>query len=105
MSVAILIEFKDPAREELYVPLATQGVYSSEWLPMARELGLYWVPLFLTGISVSVEDLPVVVQELERLRSGLVGAPGKSPIVQRLDFVLERLRAVDSQEIAELFIG
>ncbi len=105
MSVAILIEFKEPTREELYLPLATQGAYSSEWVPAAKELGLSWLPLFLTGTSVDVEDLPAVVEELRRLRTALAGVPRQASTVERLDFILERLRAVDPHEIAGLFIG
>jgi len=105
MSVAIQIEFKDPTRDVLYLPLATQGAYSSEWVPVARELGLNWLPLFLTGIPVSVEDLASVVDELRRLRTVLAGDPRKAAIVERLDFILERLRSVALDEIAEVFIG
>lgn len=105
MSVAILIEFKDPAREALYLPLATQGAYSSEWVPLARALGLRWLPLFLTGMAVSVEDLAAVVDELRRLRTVLAGDPRTPATVERLDFILERLRSVDLREVAEVFIG
>ncbi len=105
MSVAILIEFKDSTREELYLPLATQGAYSSEWVPASRELGLIWLPLFLTGASVDVEELPVVVEELKCLRDALASNPKRVSTVERLDFVLERLRATDPEEIAGIFIG
>jgi hypothetical protein len=44
MPVAILIEFKEPSREKLYLPLAAQGAYSGEWLPAAQELGLSGIP-------------------------------------------------------------
>lgn len=71
MSVAILIEFKAPDREELYIPVAAQGVYSTEWVPMARKLGLKWLPLFRTGSPVDVEDLPTVVDEIRQLRAAL----------------------------------
>jgi hypothetical protein len=105
MSVAILIEFKDPTRDELYIPLATEGAYSSEWVPLARHLGLNWLPLFQAGTRVDVEDLPTVVDEFRRLRSALADDRRKSSVVERLDFVLERLHEVDSQEIAGIFIG
>ncbi|ADO75135.1 hypothetical protein [Stigmatella aurantiaca] len=105
MSVAILIEFKESSREELYLPLATQGAYSSEWVPASKELGLQWLPLFLTGTSVDVEDLPAVVEELRCLRTALADAPRQASTVERLDFILERLSAVDTHEIAGIFIG
>lgn len=105
MSVAILIEFKDPNRDELYIPLATEGAYSSEWVPLAKQLGLSWLPLFQTGTSVSVEDLPTVMGELRRLHNVLSENRSKPSIVERLEFVLDRLQAVDNQQVAGIFIG
>ncbi|WP_434384337.1 hypothetical protein [Melittangium boletus] len=105
MSVAILIEFKESTREGLYLPLSTQGAYSGEWVPASKALGLSWLPLFLTGTSVDVEDLPAVVAELRLLRSALVGVPSRASTVERLDFVLERLGAVEPDEIDRIFIG
>ena len=105
MSVAILIEFKDPNQQELYIPLATEGAYSSEWLPLAKRLGLQWLPLFQTGSRVEVEELPVVTEEFRRLRGALAGSTGKSSTVERLDFILERLHQVDARDIAGIFIG
>jgi len=105
MSVAILIEFKDSTRDELYIPLATEGTYSSEWVPPAKHLGLHWLPLFQTGISVSVEDLPTVMDELRRLRGVLADDRRKSSAVERLDFALERLHELDIREVAGIFIG
>lgn len=105
MSVAILIEFRDPAREALYLPLAAQGAYGGEWVPAARKLGLRWLPLFLTGTTVSVEDLADVAEELQRLRASLAGDPRSAATVERIDFVLERLHSVDLCAVAEVFIG
>ena len=105
MSVAILIEFKDPKRDELYIPLAPEGAYSSEWVPLAKQLGLGWLPLFQTGTSVSVEDLPTVMGEFQRLRDVLSENRSRPAMVERLDFVLERLQGVDSQQVAGIFIG
>jgi hypothetical protein len=105
MSVAILIEFKDPGRDDLYIPLATEGAYSNEWLPMAKRIELHWLPIFHSGARVGVEDLPAVMDEFRRLRSALAEDPRKSSVVERLDFVLKRLHEVDNREIAGLFIG
>jgi hypothetical protein len=105
MSVAILIEFKEPARQELYIPVATQGAYSSEWVPAAEALGLTWLPLFLEGTTVSVDDLPTIMEELQRLRALLGGDPAKAATVDRIDFILGRLRSIDSNAIAGIFVG
>jgi hypothetical protein len=105
MSVAILIEFKAPDREELYIPVAAQGVYSTEWVPMAKKLGLKWLPLFRTGSPVDVEDLFVVVEEIRQLRAALSVEPRKAALLERIDFILEALDEVKTEEIASVFIG
>ena len=105
MSVAILVEFKDSSRNALYIPLATEGTYSSEWVPLAKSQGLSWLPLFQSGTTVSVEDLPTVVNEFRRLRAALASNPRLQFMAERLDVVLERFRDIDSREIAEIFIG
>jgi hypothetical protein len=105
MSVAILIGFKAPDRQEHYIPVATQGVYSTEWVPLAEKLGLRWLPLFRTGIPVDVEDLPAVLEEIRRLRTALEGDPKKAWLQERIDSILEALDEVDPGDIARIFIG
>ncbi|MGZ3460286.1 MAG: hypothetical protein ACXU86_17490 [Archangium sp.] len=105
MSVAILIKLKAPDRDDLYIPVATQGVYSTEWVPMARKLGLRWLPLFRTGTTVDVEDLPAVMDEIWQLRTAMAGDPKMAAHMERVDFILESLHEVDSDEIASIFIG
>lgn len=105
MSVAILIEFKAPDREELYIPVAAQGVYSTEWVPTARRLGLKWLPLFRTGTPVGVEYLPSVLDEFRQLRAAMAGDPRMAVHLERLDFILEALVDVDLSEVDNVFIG
>jgi len=105
MSVAILIEFKAQERERLYIPVATEGTYGIEWAATAEKLGLRWLPLFQSGISVDVANLPAVVDEFRQLRTALVGNPRKAPTVERLDFILAALEQIDADEIADIFIG
>ncbi|QRN94513.1 hypothetical protein JRI60_36095 [Archangium violaceum] len=105
MSVAILIKFKEQERERLYIPVATEGAYGTEWAATAEKLGLHWVPLFQSGISVDIVDLPVVLDEFRQLRAALVGNPKKAATVARIDFILEILGEVNPNEIADIFIG
>lgn len=105
MSVAILIEFKEQGRKELYIPVATEGEYGTEWVANAEKLGLRWLPLFQAGTSVEVADLPAVMNEIQHLRAGLVGNPRKVAIVERMDFILESLGEVSPEEISRIFIG
>ena len=105
MSVAILIEFKEQGRKELYIPVATEGEYGTEWVENAEKLGLRWLPLFQAGTSVDVADLPAVMNEIQQLRARLVGNPKKAATVERMNFILESLGEVSPEEISRIFIG
>ncbi|WNG26169.1 hypothetical protein F0U62_20685 [Cystobacter fuscus] len=105
MSVAMLIKFKAQDQRSLYLPMATEGTYSREWVSVARKLGLPWLPLFQTGIKVEVAALPAVMYELRQLRAALVDNPGSTPVVERIDSIIEALSEVAPAEIAEIFIG
>jgi hypothetical protein len=105
MSVAILIKFKAQERERLYIPVATEGTYGSEWAATAEILGLHWLPLFQSGIPVDIANLPAVEDEFRQLRATLLGNPRKAATVERIDFILKTLDEVNPDEIAEIFIG
>ncbi|MDP2316560.1 MAG: hypothetical protein Q8P41_26945 [Pseudomonadota bacterium] len=69
MSVAAL--FEGPAAEAIgceYIPVATEAVFEELWVPACGTLGLRWVPCFQSGIPITSEDLPDVIDELDRLR-------------------------------------
>ncbi len=105
MSVAILIEFKEQGRQELYIPVATEGEYGTEWVENAERLGLRWLPLFQAGTSVDVTNLPTVIDEIQQLRAKLATNPKKAALVERIDFILESLGEVSPEEISRIFIG
>ncbi len=105
MSVAILIEFKASGRKDLYLPVATEGAYGTEWVAPSRRLGLHWLPHFQAGAAVAPEELPAVIEEIQRLRAELQEDPQKAATVERIDFLLESLGEVRIEEIAQVFIG
>jgi hypothetical protein len=105
MSVSILIEFKGPCRRSRYIPVATQGVYHSEWQETAEKLGLKWVPEFENGPSVKVEELPEVMEEIRKLRAVWANNPKKDWLLERIDFILEQLSELNLDEVSEIFIG
>jgi hypothetical protein len=105
MSVAILIEFKEHGRKDLYLPVATEGEYGREWVENAEKLGLRWLPLFQAGTSVAAEELSAVVKEIQQLRTKLAGDPKKAATLERIDFILESLGELSPEEISRVFIG
>jgi len=105
MSVAFLISFNAPDHEDLYIPVATQGVYGTDWVPLARKLGLKWLPLFYTGAEVEAADLPAVVGEIRRLRATAAEDPKRAALLERIDFILEELDKVNPDDVSTVFIG
>ena len=71
MSVAALVTLKPGAAAQpglpywKYIPVATQRTFTECWLPLAESLGLEYIPLFSGGISLTGEDFPAVLRELE----------------------------------------
>jgi hypothetical protein len=69
MTVAILLS--DPqtqADESFYVPVAGQSTFTEFWVPAAESLGLFWMPLFETGVPISWARIPIVRQEFVATR-------------------------------------
>lgn len=110
MSVAVVITYRDDeAAGPTYLPVATEQVFASHWLPAAAALGLSWVPLFRSGVPVAVEDLPAVRAEIEELRDRFAQAEGGAGVGEHLRersrWLAAELARLDPATILELFIG
>lgn len=105
MSVAIVVSFKSPDRAPLYVPVATEALFSNAWLPAAERLGLSWVPRFELGADVPPADLPAVRAEIARVRAALAHRRDAPSLLPRVDSILDALADIDPAEVATIFIG
>jgi hypothetical protein len=112
MSVAVLISYVDhagPHSSPAYLPVATESVYRSHWLPAAEQLGCMWLPRFQTGAPVALDDLPAVLEELERVRDHFAQlAPGDAVLEhvrERSRWLVSELARLDAGVILELYIG
>lgn len=105
MSVAMLVYFKDPARNRLYIPVAAQGTYHSDWQPTAEKLGLKWVPDFENGPTVMGTEIAELLEEFRTLRAVWAKDPRKDWLLERIDSILERLSEVNLDEVSRIFIG
>ena len=105
MSVAMLVYFKDPGRDRLYIPVATQGIYHTMWQDTAEKLGLKWVPDFENGPIVKVEELAEVMAEFRTLRAVWANDPRTDWLLERIDSILERLNELNLDEVSEISIG
>ncbi|WP_437980442.1 hypothetical protein [Sorangium sp. So ce117] len=77
------------------VPIATSDYFKRRWLPACAHLGLRYVSHFHDGAlsTVSPDDLPDIVAELEILRAW--AAANDAFMVERIDGVLRALHALD----------
>lgn len=105
MSVAILVKFKAPERDSLYIPVATQGVYHTVWQETAEKQGLKWVPQFENGPIVEVKELAEVMEEFRTLRAIWANDPRNDWLLERIDFILEQLSDINLDEVSRISIG
>jgi hypothetical protein len=104
MSLAILVKFKAPARSTLQIPVASQGLYHSMWLPTAEKLGLKWVPLFEHWPAIEVKDIAAIMDELRQLRAVWANDPRNNGLLERIDFILEELNDINLDEVSRISI-
>jgi hypothetical protein len=110
MSVAVVITFRDEdAVGPSYLPVATEAIFSAHWLPAAERLGLVWMPLFQSGTTVAIEDIPTVRAEFEQLRDYFARAPDDVVMIEHLrersKWLSTELARIDPAMIRDLFIG
>lgn len=108
MSIELAISRDDApgSRESLTVPLATHDVFRRLWLPLSRQLGLQYVPLFETGLPVAIEDVEHIVAELRKLRAEAHAAGGDSDLIlPRIDNLLENLDQLGQDPGYKIYIG
>jgi uncharacterized protein (UPF0335 family) len=108
MSVSLLVKTSKGGSESDYlIPIATQEVFRLWWKTAAESLGLYWVPLFESGTTVARDDLPEVINELERLRQWcLLREDLRKLIIERINRLIDELEQIaKSNDEIEVFIG
>ncbi len=69
MSVSLHITWADGRKDILLV--GTQQTVERGWRPLARQLGLHYVPLFPTALAVDADNLTPILAELELLRAAM----------------------------------
>ena len=110
MSIAVVITFRNEgAAGPSYLPVATENIFSSYWLPAAAQLNLVWMPLFQSGTAVAIEDFPEVRAEFEQMRDHFARAPEDAAMIEHLRersrWLSAELARLDPANIRDLFIG
>jgi len=107
MAVVLLVRPSKEEGIEFDVPVAPMSTFRELWLPACEVLGLKWVPQFETGIPVSVEDVPDVLEELRALKAWL-DQPGNAtaPIIgERVEMLMDGLEKASKNPHAYITIG
>jgi len=110
MSIAVLITYLEdivsPGPD--YLPLATEDVFATHWLPAAATSNCVWMPLFQSGAPVPIEDIPTVLDEFRRLRNQfavVVDGSTKADVRERSAWLIDELEKIDLSTIKSMFIG
>jgi hypothetical protein len=105
MSVALLITMQDDPEARRLVPVATQQIFRDHWMRGCRDLGLRWVPQFETGIPLSKDDIPEVLEDLRVLRLWAKGANVPGWIQSRMDNLARELMSLDWSLPIDVSVG
>jgi hypothetical protein len=108
MSVSLFM--KGPDRAERVVPISTERVFEDYWQPAATKLGLKWVPLFQTGLPLTMDDLPVVLTELALLKGEFGHSESLPPdiaeyVTGRVENLISALESTKHNGHVEVYIG
>ncbi|MFE5317676.1 hypothetical protein ACFQ88_03095 [Paenibacillus sp. NPDC056579] len=109
MSISAFIpEPADELERQFHVPVAAEAFFAECWEPAAEALGLKWVPVFSTGIEIMKEDLPDVLDELNRLKEWAMDQPGgerMEKLTMRIELLLTELPKALQRDGAIVYIG
>lgn len=98
-----------PPDETRRVPIAFDDVFTDYWQRACSELGLERVPLFQSGLEIGQDMLPVVLDELSRLKRWM-DFPGRAIPIPVREYILKRISNLISEleklrgSTAEIFI-
>lgn len=93
---------------QFHIPVAAEAFFAEYWEPAAEQLGLQWVPLFSTGINITKEDLPAVLDELARLKewaSNQSGGERIAKLASRIELLQAELPKALERDGAVVYIG
>jgi hypothetical protein len=109
MSICAIITKPENEHEQQFnVPVATELFFQQYWAPAVNELGLQWVPAFSSGIDLLKEDLPAVLDELNRLKAWAcseLSGPLMKQMVERIERLDTELPKAFEREGVVVFIG
>lgn len=110
MSIGIMIDEPENEEEKLfYIPLATEENFENYWNKAANQLNLQWVPFFSSGIIIEYDDLPFIIDELNMvinwMKDHVTNLETKKELINRIQYILEKLPNLFKQNNIKLYIG
>ncbi|NIK71775.1 MULTISPECIES: hypothetical protein [unclassified Paenibacillus] len=69
---AFILDPEDEFERAFMLPVATEAFYKQYWEPATEELGLQWTALFQGGTDVEHEDVPAILEELDKLKEWVI---------------------------------
>ncbi|UQZ85499.1 hypothetical protein SK3146_04788 [Paenibacillus konkukensis] len=108
MSISAFIpEPADEFERQFQLPVAAEAFFAECWEPGAEALGLQWVPVFSTGIEIMKEDLPEVLDELDRLKQWALSRGGDrmEKLASRIELLEAELPKALQRDGAVVYIG
>jgi|SRR5215813_1107794 len=110
MSVALIVlEPKNEKYSRMYIPIATEELYEDVWQKGAQALNAEWLPLFQSGVALTVEDFGAVTRELLAFEQWLKTAPIdpelRAFVSGRVNLLLKNLTSLAEDKEVKVFIG
>src|SRR5438067_918260 len=110
MSVGLLLEHPNTQQQSRLVPIATEQIFQSYWLPASKILGLQWIRLFQSGLTIEPENRLAILVELELLKQFMISKPQPllpngivTHIVERINLLVAELKILEPG--VEAYIG
>jgi hypothetical protein len=109
MSIGLLVTYRKGEEKTEYLPLALENDFQRFWLPVAKTHNLDLISQFANGISLTIEEVPAVLEELDEMRAAIL--PGehhdevKTEMLDRLERLKLRLENLTRENVEDIFIG
>ncbi|SFD76938.1 hypothetical protein SAMN05216378_1352 [Paenibacillus catalpae] len=105
---AFIIDPEDEFERSFNLPVATEAFYKQYWEPAVEELGLEWAALFQGGTDVEREDVPVILEEISKLKEWVtskMSGDAAEHMLRRLNLLETELPGAFKRGGAVVYIG
>ncbi|WP_054941138.1 hypothetical protein [Paenibacillus ihuae] len=105
---AQILEAQNEFENRLYISVASLSFFRECWLPGIKALGLTWTRLFIPGVDITVNELPVILNELKQLKEWAslnLHDVNHDHFIERVNSLIEELPSAFQRDDAVVFIG